>query len=231
MRIATVSGLVALVVIAAVACTSSTSSVVSKKVKMENENDSLSYALGVVMGNNMKGQGLDVDEATFAKAFGAASRGDSTLLDVETADGMLQSYFQAKAQEKQKEAESEEVDYLAKNRERPEVSVTDSGLQYEVLQEGTGDRPAATDQVTVHYTGKLLDGTVFDSSVERGTPATFGLNQVIPGWTEGLQLMKTGGKYRFHIPYMLAYGPQGRAPQIPPAATLIFDVELIEIKK
>ena len=119
-------------------------------------------------------------------------------------------------------------DFLDANGKREEVKTTPSGLQYEVLKEGDGPMPAATDSVKVHYTGRLLDGTVFDSSVSRGEPATFPLNRVIPGWTEGLQLMKEGAKYTFFIPSDLAYGPQG-AGQIPPHSTLIFDVELIKV--
>lgn len=224
-------GIAAVAVLAIIACTSSATIAENKTVNMENENDSLSYALGVVMGANMKGQDLDVNEATFAKAFGSASRGEETLMDAEAADQMVQTYFQKKAKEQQAESSKEGLKFLEENGKRPEVTTTASGLQYEVLTEGSGASPVATDQVTVHYTGKLLNGEVFDSSVERGTPATFGLNQVIAGWTEGVQLMKEGGKNRFYIPSELAYGERGAGAQIGPGATLIFDVELIEIKK
>ena len=120
--------------------------------------------------------------------------------------------------------------YLAENAKKEGVKVTASGLQYKVLTEGTGKSPKATDKVVCHYEGMLIDGTMFDSSVQRGEPATFGLNQVIAGWTEGLQLMKEGGKTRFFIPYNLGYGAQGAGGSIPPYAALIFDVELIEVK-
>lgn len=120
-------------------------------------------------------------------------------------------------------------DFLAQNGQRPEVKTTPSGLQYEVLTEGTGAMPSASDQVKVHYTGKLIDGTVFDSSVERGEPATFGVTQVIPGWVEALQMMKAGSKWRLYIPSALAYGPNGAGGVIGPNATLIFDVELLEV--
>lgn len=119
--------------------------------------------------------------------------------------------------------------FLDENGKRVEVKTTASGLQYEVLEEGTGKMPAATDSVTVHYTGKLIDGTVFDSSVERGEPATFGVTQVIPGWVEALQMMKEGAKWRLFIPSNLAYGPNGAGNVIGPNATLIFDVELIKV--
>ena len=122
-------------------------------------------------------------------------------------------------------------EFLEQNAKNDSVVQTTSGLQYMVLKEGTGAKPGPTDKVTVHYTGKLLDGTVFDSSVERGEPATFALNQVIPGWTEGLQLMSEGAKYRLFIPSELAYGSKGAGEQILPNSTLIFDVELIKVEK
>jgi FKBP-type peptidyl-prolyl cis-trans isomerase len=119
--------------------------------------------------------------------------------------------------------------FLAENKGKDGIQITESGLQYRVLEEGAGESPQSTDQVTVHYTGKLIDGAVFDSSVERGEPATFGVNQVIPGWVEGIQLMKIGAKYEFFIPQELAYGEQGSQGAIPPFAALIFEVELIKI--
>jgi FKBP-type peptidyl-prolyl cis-trans isomerase len=119
--------------------------------------------------------------------------------------------------------------FLAGNKGKDGIQITESGLQYRVLEEGAGESPQSTDQVTVHYTGKLIDGTVFDSSVERGEPAQFGVNQVIPGWVEGLQLMKIGAKYEFFIPQELAYGEQGSQGAIPPFAALIFEVELIKV--
>ena len=137
---------------------------------------------------------------------------------------------QAEAAEKGKINRQAGEAFLAENAKRPEVKVTPSGLQYEVIEEGDGPTPTAQDSVTVHYTGKLIDGTVFDSSVERGAPATFGVSQVIPGWVEALQMMKTGSKWRLFIPSQLAYGPNGAGPVIGPDSTLIFDVELIKIE-
>ena len=148
----------------------------------------------------------------------------------------IQKFFTA--MEERQRAAAEEIgkvnaaageEFLGKNGQRSEVKITTSGLQYEVLEEGTGIQPKATDRVMVHYTGKLIDGTVFDSSVERGEPATFGVTQVIPGWVEALQLMKEGAKWRLFIPSNLAYGPNGAGGVIGPNATLIFDVELIKV--
>ncbi len=123
-----------------------------------------------------------------------------------------------------------DLTYLEDHKEKPGVKTTASGLQYEVLKEGTGPMPVATDTVTVHYEGKLLDGTIFDSSYKRGEPASFGLNQVIPGWTEGVQLMHTGSKYRFTIPPALGYGDRGAGGVIPPNAVLTFDIELLGVQ-
>ena len=142
---------------------------------------------------------------------------------------MLNAYFQEKeAQDAKKNIEAGKA-YLKANGCREGVVTTASGLQYEVLNEGTGRSPKATDKVRCHYEGRLTDGTVFDSSYQRGEPADFGLNQVIAGWTEGVQLMKEGAKYRFHIPYLLGYGERGAGASIPPYATLVFDVELIKV--
>ena len=216
-------GLAALMLaILVVTCSSSSDTVIKKVEKMDNQKDSLSYALGVLMGGNLAGKEVDIDEATFAAAFGATVRGEDLLLDQEGANQIVQDFFQ-------KESVKEGINFLADNAKRSEVTTTASGLQYEVLQAGEGAQPLATDEVTVHYTGKLLDGTVFDSSVDRGEPATFPLNRVIRGWTEGVQLMKVGAKYRFYIPSDLAYGDQGAGADIKPGSTLIFDLELIKI--
>ena len=141
----------------------------------------------------------------------------------------LEERQQAEAAERGKAARVEGERFLAENAKRPGVTVTASGLQYEVVNQGTGRRPRATDTVSCHYEGTLIDGTVFDSSYRRGEPAAFGLNQVIKGWTEGVQLMQEGAKYRFYIPWQLAYGERGAGADIPPYAALVFTVELLKV--
>ncbi len=199
--------------------------------------DKTSYALGMGIGRQLKDMGADkLNLDDFAQAIKDCVAGKPQLKDVE-AQQLAQAFFaeqekeqRARAAEigKQKKAEGEA--YLAENAKKEGVIATASGLQYKVLTEGTGKSPKATDSVECHYEGFLIDGTVFDSSVQRGQTATFPLNGVIKGWTEGLQLMKEGGKTRFFIPYHLAYGEAGAAGSIPPYSTLIFDVELIKVK-
>ncbi len=192
--------------------------------------DSLSYNLGILLANSVQSQGLPVTNADdFVKGFKATLDGKTTPADLNKAQNAIQNHMQQAEMSKSQASKSEGTAFLAKNGQRPEVTTTASGLQYEVIQKGEGESPKATDKVTVHYTGKNLDGSVFDSSVERGTPATFGLNQVIAGWTEGVQLMKPGATYRFYIPSDLAYGERGAGSDIAPGATLIFDVELISV--
>ncbi len=202
-----------------------------EQMELKNELDTISYSLGVNIGQNLKTQGLDsVNLEALTKGFSDIFEGDSVQISAEEAGNILQKFF-TEIQEK-KTAAMKEVGrkFLEENGRRPEVVTTESGLQYEVITPAEGPKPAATDQVTVHYHGTLTDGTVFDSSVNRGQPATFGLNQVIKGWTEGVQLMSVGAKYRFFIPYDLGYGERGAGGQIGPYATLIFDVELLSIK-
>lgn len=205
---------------------------------MENkELDQLSYALGLSMGNNFKSSGIQsINVQDFADGVAAVYDGLAPKMSYDEAKMVIQKYFtelEAKQQaEAQKMAEVNQKAgeaFLAENGKRAEVKTTSSGLQYEVLTEGNGPMPTAQDQVEVHYTGKLIDGTVFDSSVERGMPATFGVTQVIPGWVEALQLMKAGSKWRLFIPSQLAYGPQGAGNVIGPNSTLIFDVELLKV--
>ena len=192
--------------------------------------DKVSYALGMSIGHQlqqMDAADLNIDD--FSQAIKDVFAGKAHLTDSE-AQIAVQTFFQQKAEEQAKAAKAEGENFLAENAKKPGVKTLPSGLQYQVLREGNGRRPTATDEVECHYEGTLINGQVFDSSYQRGQTATFGLNQVIKGWTEGLQLMQEGAKYRFFIPYSLAYGEQGAGQAIPPYAALIFDVELIKVK-
>lgn len=192
--------------------------------------DKISYALGLGIGQQLKN--MDIDNFSiedFTQSISDVMSGRETAISSRDAQQMLNQYFQQKEREQSQQAITRGRVFLEQNAQRPEVTVTKSGLQYEVLTEGTGASPKATDTVRCHYEGQLIDGSVFDSSYQRGEPAEFGLNQVIPGWTEGVQLMKEGAKYRFYIPYLLGYGEQGAGGSIPPYSTLIFDVELIKV--
>lgn len=200
--------------------------------------DKLSYALGLGIGRQLAQMGAKgISAADFAAAItDVLENGDLKVTNAE-AQTIVQDYFRQQEQrinaeraEKGKALREAGEKYLADNAKKEGVKTTKSGLQYLVLKEGTGRQPKATDSVKCHYEGFLTDGTLFDSSIQRGEPATFGLQQVIAGWTEGLQLMKEGAKYRFFIPYMLGYGESGAGASIPPYAALIFDVELIEVK-
>lgn len=192
--------------------------------------DKISYALGLGIGQQIKSMNIEnFSIEDFTKSISDVIEGKETAFSSREAQIMLQEYFTRKQKEEAQAHIAEGKAYLDANAKRQGVVVTKSGLQYEVLQEGKGKSPKATDTVRCHYEGRLLDGTVFDSSYKRGEPADFGLNQVIPGWTEGVQLMKEGAKFRFTIPYLLAYGEQGAGASIPPFSTLIFDVELIKV--
>lgn len=200
--------------------------------------DKLSYALGIGIGSQLAGMGakeLNIDD--FAQAIKDVISGSELKVDNAEAQTLVQNFFQeqeakqqAAAAEAGKAAKAAGEAFLAENGKKDGVVTLPSGLQYQVLKEGDGKKPSATDQVVCHYEGTLIDGTVFDSSYQRNQPATFGLNQVIAGWTEGVQLMQEGAKYRFFIPYNLAYGERGAGAQIPPFAALVFDVELKEVK-
>ena len=200
--------------------------------------DQLSYALGLGIGHQllqMNAEGLNIDD--FAQAIKDVMTGDELKMKEAEAQQMVQQFFaeqealqQAANAEKGKAAKAEGEQFLAENAKKEGVKTTASGLQYQVLRDGNGKQPKATDQVECHYEGTLIDGTKFDSSYDRGQTATFPLNQVIAGWTEGLQLMHEGAKYRFFIPYQLAYGERGAGASIPPYAALIFDVELVAVK-
>lgn len=201
------------------------------------EFDRLSYALGLSMGNNFRSSGIEkINIQDFADGVAAVYDGATTKMSYDDAKAEIQKFFtelEAKQQEAAKAMgelnEKAGQQFLAENGKRVEVKTTPSGLQYEVIKEGDGPQPTAANQVVVHYTGKLIDGTVFDSSENRGVPATFGVTQVIPGWVEALQLMKVGSTWRLFIPSALAYGPQGAGGIIGPNQTLIFDVSLLEI--
>ncbi|MBQ3925951.1 MAG: FKBP-type peptidyl-prolyl cis-trans isomerase [Bacteroidaceae bacterium] len=200
--------------------------------------DKLSYALGLGIGQQLKQMGLK--GSLVIEDFAASIKDviEENPLKVSHQEGqqIVNAFFQelerkqnAQKAEAGKAAKEEGAKFLAENAKKEGITVTKSGLQYEVLTEGSGKKPKATDTVRCHYEGRLLDGTVFDSSYKRNAPADFGLQQVIAGWTEGVQLMAEGSKFRFYIPYMLAYGEGGAGAMIPPFATLIFDVELIKV--
>lgn len=184
------------------------------------------------MGHQLRGMGVqDLNVDDFCNAVKAVFAGEKTEMEGEEAQKLINEYLTKLSAEMEAKAKEAGVKFLEENKKNENVRETASGLQYVVEKEGTGAQPTAEDEVTVHYTGRLLDGTVFDSSVNRGEPATFPLNRVIPGWTEGVQLMKEGAKYTFFIPSDLAYGAQGVPNAIPPHSTLIFDVELIKVNK
>ncbi len=210
-----------------------------KKVELKSEMDSISYLIGRSIGMNLKKDkleevNLEAFESGIKTSFGTST---DTLIRDEDSQKIMQAFFAKKEAELAKEREAAAAGniekgkkFLEENKKRPTVKETASGLQYEVIREGNGASPKATDEVKVHYHGTLIDGTVFDSSKDRGVPAEFPLNRVIAGWTEGLQLMKVGAIYKFYIPSNLAYGPRSQS-SIPGNSTLIFEVELLDIKK
>ena len=200
--------------------------------------DKFSYALGLGIGQQLKQMGLKGTLVIndFAASITDVLEGNDLKVSHQEGQKIVNAFFQELEQKQNaakaaagKVAKEEGSKFLAENAKKDGIIVTKSGLQYEVLTEGTGKKPKATDTVRCHYEGRLLDGTVFDSSYKRNAPADFGLQQVIAGWTEGVQLMAEGAKYRFYIPYMLAYGEGGAGASIPPFATLIFDVESITV--
>ena len=205
--------------------------------KPESVQDRASYGIGYNFGKNFSDQGIDANLDLLVDGLRAGFGDDAPILteeEMQTALNEFQQEVQTTQQAKQAEAgvknKQEGEAFLAENAQREGVSATESGLQYEVMVAGTGAKPAATDTVSVHYHGTLIDGTVFDSSVERGQPAEFPLNGVISGWTEGLQLMGVGSKWKLFLPPELAYGERGTGAQIGPGSTLVFEVELLEIK-
>jgi FKBP-type peptidyl-prolyl cis-trans isomerase FklB len=199
-------------------------------VKLNTQMDSVSYSLGISVANNLKSSGFEsIETHAVASAFSDVFEGNEFKINEEDANMLIQDYFVELSQKKSQEAISAGQAFLDENGKKEGVTTTASGLQYEVLTNGTGSTPVQTDQVTVHYRGTLIDGTVFDSSVERGQPATFQVNGVIPGWVEALQLMNVGSKYKLYIPSDLAYGERGAGGSIGPNETLIFEVELLSI--
>lgn len=194
--------------------------------------DKFSYAIGLGIGQNllsMGAKGIVVED--FAQAIKDVIEGNQTAISHEEAREIVNKYFEELQTKMSAAAIEQGQAFLDENAKKEGVVTLPSGLQYEIITEGTGDKAAATDQVQCHYEGQLLDGSVFDSSYKRNQPATFGVNQVIPGWVEALQLMPAGSKWRLYIPSDLAYGAQGAGDVIPPHSTLIFDVELLDVLK
>jgi FKBP-type peptidyl-prolyl cis-trans isomerase FklB len=205
----------------------------TKKPMLNTKADQFSYAIGLNIAQGIKQQGLgdSINVAALSQALSDVLKNQPTLLKPEEAQNIIQSYFAAQQAKSGDKNVEEGKKFLEANKKKPNIKVTASGLQYEVITEGTGEIPKETDQVKVHYHGTLINGDVFDSSIERNQPATFGVNQVIKGWVEGLQLMKVGSEYKFYIPSELAYGSSGAGQKIGPNSTLIFFVQLISIEK
>ena len=194
----------------------------------EESVDTASYSIGMSLGYRLQNQGAgELDYTSLLKGIQDVLNKQEVMLDRDYSDSLNYIYFQNQRNLMFAKAKEEGASFLATNGQRPEVTTTESGLQYEVLTAAEGPKPTAKSTVTVHYEGKLLSGDLFDSSVERGEPISFPLSRVIPGWTEGLQYMSAGAKYRFFIPENLAYGSRGAGAAIPPYSTLIFDVELL----
>jgi FKBP-type peptidyl-prolyl cis-trans isomerase FklB len=204
----------------------------SGTVVLKDQTDSLSYSVGVMVANFYKQQGITkINNALVQKGLQQQMSGEKTELSIQQCNQVLMGYMEKVKADKAMASKQQAMAFLAENKNKPGVITTASGLQYIVLKEGTGPKPLATDKVKCDYEGKLLDGTVFDSSAKQGKPVEFTVNGVIRGWTEALQLMNTGSKYRLFVPPDLGYGDQQMGPDIKPGSLLIFDVELIEIVK
>ena len=239
MKQVVLAAIVLITPLVAISCSQTEESAsVAEVTKLEMFEQKYSYAIGLDIANSLKRTGMEIDLPSLVQGLNDAINDKPTLISEEEAMQVMQE-FQQQAQVAQSENQKiladknkkEGEEFLAANKEHDGVVTTASGLQYMVLEEGDGPQPAATDRVSVNYKGTLIDNSVFDSSYDRGEPATFGLNQVIPGWTEGLQLMKVGSKYRFFIPSDLAYGERASSPKIGPNSTLIFEVELLSIEE
>jgi len=199
-----------------------------KSVKMKSDTDSLAYALGTIYYTGLMADSLDLNPLLMAKAFIDGKEGKSVMTE-ESARSYIMVFVNNRERDKYKDYKAINEAYLEKNKQRPEVKITESGLQYEVITMGTGPKPTAESTVKVHYVGTLIDGTTFDSSVDRGEPVVFPLSGVITGWTEALQLMPVGSKFKLYLPQNLAYGEKQASDAIKPYSTLIFEVELLEI--
>ncbi|CAN5603189.1 macrophage infectivity potentiator Mip [soil metagenome] len=198
---------------------------------MKTQNDSISYSLGVSIGNNFKTNNLDsINPDLLSKGMKDVFAGKASLTQ-EQADATINAFMMQKEKVKGEESTKKGLAYLEENKKKPGVQVTASGMQYQILKAGTGPKPTLNDKITAHYHGTLIDGTVFDSSVDRGQPASFPVSGVIPGWTEALQMMPVGSKWRLVLPSNLAYGERGAGGKIGPNSVLIFEVELISIDK
>jgi len=228
-----IKGLVIFAVITALIASSCNTESGITGTKVKTAEDSLAYSLGIASYFYYQGDSLNIDPVLFAKGM-IDSKNGKNALDETAAQGYVMTFMQKRQAEKMKAQFGKNIDegekFLAENKKREGVQETASGLQYEVITMGTGPKPAAEEVVKVHFTGTLTDGTKFDSSADHGEPAVFGVNQVIKGWQEGIQLMPVGSKFKFYVPYELAYGEQGTGP-IPPYSTIIFEVELLEIVK
>lgn len=202
-----------------------------KKPALESHADSVAYAFGASVARDLKRTGLEgINASVFAQAISDVFGGKAVLFDEVEERELIMSTITAAREKMDGRMKNEASAFMERNGVRPGITTTASGLQYEVIRAGTGGRPALKDTVTVHYKGQLSDGKVFDSSYDRGKPATFPLDRVIPGWQEGLQLMPSGAHYRIYVPYELGYGERGAGQDIPPFSPLIFDVELISVQ-
>ena len=218
-----------LLTVALVACNQQQEEPEVAVTSLDSDKDKYSYGLGMMIGERVLKQYEDVDYDLVLAGMKAQHQDETTLLSLEEAGDALNTYMEKAFAEQSAANRTRGEEFLRDNAGKEGVTTTESGLQYKVLTAGDGPKPGATDQVTVHYRGTLIDGTEFDSSYGRGEPTSFALNQVIPGWSEGVQLMSVGSKYQFFIPYDLAYGERGAGGSIGPFEALIFEVELIEI--